>query len=124
MNMRPGAIAAGVLLVGLGVAMFLDTTGVFRVDAGRLIAPVFLIVMGSAIVLDRGGFVAEFRRGSDEDRPRRLRRRGGSFGGLWLIGVGCWMLVSQLHLFGLTYHTSWPLFIILAGVLIMTRGWR
>lgn len=122
--MRPGAIAAGVLLVGLGVAMFLDSTGVFHVHAGRLIAPVFMIAIGSAIVLDKGGFVAEFGRGSDDDRPRRIRRRGGTFGGLWLIGVGCWMLVSQLHLFGLTYHTSWPLFVIMAGVLIMLRGWR
>src|SRR6476646_10490399 len=108
MNMRPGAIAAGVLLVGLGVAMFLDTTGVFRVNAGRLVAPVFLIALGSAIVLDKGGFVAACGRVSDDDRPRRLRRRGGPFGGLWLIGLGCWMLVSQTHLFGLSYHTSWP----------------
>jgi hypothetical protein len=34
------------------------------------------------------------------------------------------MLVSQTHLFGLTYDTSWPLFIILAGVMILIRGWR
>jgi len=123
--MRPGAIAAGLLLVGLGVAMFLDTTGVFRVNAGRLVAPFFLIALGSAIVLDRGGFVAEWGCGpGDDGRSRRIRRRGGPFGGLWLIGIGCWMLVSQTHLFGLTYDTSWPLFIILAGVIILIRGWR
>ena len=122
--MRPGAIAAGLLLAGLGVAMYLDTTGVFRVNVWRLVGPVFLIALGSAIVLDRGGFVAECGRVSDEDRRRRIRRRGGSLGGLWLIGLGCWMLVSQTHLFGLTYNTSWPLFIILAGVMIMIRGWR
>lgn len=123
--MRPGAIAAGLLLVGLGVAMFLDTTGMFRVNAGRLVAPFFLIAIGSMIVLDRGGFVAECGRATEEDgAPRRIRRRGGTFGGLWLIGLGCWMLVSQTHLFGLSYHTSWPLFIILAGAMIMIRGWR
>jgi hypothetical protein len=123
--MRPGAIAAGLLLVLLGAAMFLDNSGMFRVNAGRLVGPFFLIVIGSMIVLDRGGFVAECRRTSDEDgRPRRIRRRGGSIGGLWLIGLGCWMLVSQTHLFGLTYNTSWPLFIILAGVMILLRGWR
>ena len=123
--MRPGAIAAGLLLVGLGLAMFLDTTGVLRVNAGRLVAPFFLIALGSAIVLDRGGFVAECGRGrGEEGRSGRIRRRGGPFGGLWLIGIGCWMLVSQTHLFGLTYDTSWPLFIILAGVMILIRSWR
>lgn len=123
--MRPGAIAAGVLLVGLGAAMFLDRTDMFRMNVGRLMAPFVLIALGSAIVLDRGGFVAERGRAVDDDgRPCRIRRRGGPFGGLWLIGIGCWMLVSQTHLFGLTYDTSWPLFIILAGVMIVFRGWR
>ena len=123
--MRPGAIAAGLLLVGLGVAMFVDTTEVFRVNAGRLVAPFFLIAIGSAIVLDRGGLVAQWGRASDDDgRPRRIRRRGGPFGGFWLIGIGCWMLVSQTHLFGLSYDTSRPLFIILAGVMILIRSWR
>jgi hypothetical protein len=123
--MRPGAIVAGLLLVGLGVAMFLDTTDMFRVNFGRLVAPFLLIALGSAIVLDRGGFVAECGRVSDEaGGSRRIRRRGGPFGGLWLIGIGSWMLVSQTHLFGLTYDTSWPLFIILAGVMILLRGRR
>ncbi|HYT66905.1 MAG TPA: DUF5668 domain-containing protein [Vicinamibacterales bacterium] len=123
--MRPGAIVAGFILLGLGVAMLLDTTGMMHLHAGRLVAPFILIAIGSAIVLDRGGFVAEYRRPDEEDRVRiRHRRRGGPFGGLWLIGVGCWMLVSQAHLFGLTYGTSWPLFVILAGVMMMFRGMR
>ena len=116
---------AGLLLVGLGVAMFLDTTDMFGVNFGRLVAPFLLIALGSAIVLDRGGFVAECGRVSDDaGGARRIRRRGGPFGGLWLIGIGSWMLISQTHLFGLTYDTSWPLFIILAGVMIFLRGWR
>jgi len=105
--------------------MLLDTTGMFRVNAWRLMGPFFMIALGSAILLDRGGFVAECGRTNDEDgRSRRIRRRGGSLGGLWLIGLGSWMLVSQTHLFGLSYNTSWPLFIILAGAMIMIRGWR
>jgi hypothetical protein len=123
--MRPGAIVAGLLLVGLGVAMFVDTTDMFRVNAGRLVTPFVLIALGSIIVLDKGGFAAQCgRRGEEDGQPRRIRRRGGSFGGLWLIGVGCWMLVSQTHLFGLSYDTSWPLFIVLAGVMILVRAWR
>jgi hypothetical protein len=34
------------------------------------------------------------------------------------------MLISQMHLFGLTYGTSWPLFIILMGLMLVIRGWR
>ena len=123
MHVRPGAIAAGLLLAGLGVAMFLDTTDVFRVNVGRLIAPMVLIAIGSGIVLDGSG-VACGRRVDDDGRGGRVRRRRGSIGGIWLIGLGCWMLVSQTHLFGLSYNTSWPLIIILAGIMIVLRGWR
>ena len=123
--MRPGVIVAGLLLVALGAAMFFDTTEMFRVNAGRLVAPFVMIALGSLIVLDNGSFAAQCGgRGDAAGRPKRIGRRGGSFSGLWLIGVGCWMLVSQTHLFGLTYNTSWPLAIVLAGVLIMIRGWR
>jgi hypothetical protein len=127
--MRPGAIVAGVMLLGLGVAMLLDTTGMLQVRAGRLIAPFVLIAVGSLIVLDHGGFAgARCPRDEDggDDRPvrARRRRRGGAAGGIWLIGIGMWMLVSQTHMFGLTFHTSWPLVIVLMGLLMMIRGMR
>ena len=37
--MRPGALVAGLILLALGVAMLLDTTGMMQVHAGRLVAP-------------------------------------------------------------------------------------
>lgn len=51
-----------------------------------------------------------------------MRRRGASVGGIWLIGVGVWMLVSQMHFFGLNFHTSWPLLVVLGGIIIVIRG--
>ena len=60
--MRPGAIVAGFILLGLGVAMLLDRAGLMQLHTGRLVPPLILIAMGSAIVLDKGGFVAECRR--------------------------------------------------------------
>ena len=123
--MRPGAIVAGLILLALGVAMLLDTTGMMHIHTGRLVGPAVLIAIGSAIVLDKGGIVAGCRRRDEDGVMRmRMRRRGGSIAGLWLIGVGAWMLISQAHLFGFDYHTSWPLFVILAGVLIVIRGMR
>jgi hypothetical protein len=51
-------------------------------------------------------------------------RRGGMTSGIWLIGLGVWMLVSQIHLWGLDYHNSWPLVVILSGVVMLMRGIR
>lgn len=123
-SMRPGAVVAGLILLALGVSMLLDTTGILQVNAGRLVAPFILIAIGAAIVLDKGAFTAGYRSRDAEGRPRMRRRRGGGIGGLWLIGVGTWMLVSQSHLFGMTFHTSWPLLMVLAGVMMVIRGMR
>jgi len=124
-RIRPGALVAGFILLAAGTAMLLDTTGLTDIRVGRLVPPFILIALGSAIVLDRGGAAAARRQIVEDDeriRPRHRRRRG--TGGLWLIGIGVWMLVSQSHIFGLRYDTSWPLFIIVAGLIIMIRGTR
>lgn len=114
--MRPGAIVAGVILLGIGTAMLLDNTGMLRVRLGGLIAPLVLITMGSAIVLEHAG------KGGDTGTRRRCHKK--STGGYWLIGVGVWMLVSQTHLFGLNFGNSWPLLIIFAGLIVVMRGMR
>jgi hypothetical protein len=125
MTMRPGPIVAGLILLGLGAAMLFDTTGMTQINISRFVAPIVLIALGSAMVLGNGGFIAGYRGRDGEEEPRRhSRRRGGPFAGLWLIGIGCIMLISQTHLLGLTSHTSWPLFVVMAGVMIMLRGWR
>jgi hypothetical protein len=54
----------------------------------------------------------------------RLRRRNAATSGLWLIGVGACLMLVQTHAFGLDFHNSWPLFIILSGVMMLVRGLR
>jgi hypothetical protein len=124
--LRPGAIAAGAVVLTVGVAMLLDRSGAAHIRLGGLIGPLFLIVLGSSILLEKGTAIRVGRRDVDETRvgPFRRRRRLDGSNGLWLIFIGLWMLVSQLHLFGLDYGSSWPIFIILAGVMIMIRGVR
>src|SRR5258708_27610201 len=122
--------------------MLLDTTGAVDIRRGRLVAPLVLIVLGATILTDGGALACSARLRDDRDnrdnrdnrddrdkrddrddvRPRG-RRRSRS-GGLWLIGVGAWMLISQLHLWGLGYGNSWPLFIVLSGLMLVIRGWR
>src|SRR5258705_7383772 len=88
---RPGAIAAGLILLTVGVAMFLDTTGAVDIRVGRLIAPLVLISIGAGMVLDRSPIVADYQRGPLEgEKRRRHRRRGGPTSGIWLIGIGAW----------------------------------
>lgn len=118
-SIRPGAIAAGVILLVLGAGMLLDTTGVADIRMGRLVAPLVLISIGvSTLLSDR------IACGDDERRGQRRGRRRSPTGGFYLIGVGAWLLASQTHVFGLTFATSWPLLIILTGGMIMTRGLR
>lgn len=119
---RPFAVGAafgGLIVLGVGVAMLLDSTGALEVRAGRLIGPFVLITLGSVRLLN--GRVFEWTSG--DARSWRPGRSGG-MGGFWLIGVGLWLLVSQTHLFGLDFGTSWPLIVILAGVMILIRGVR
>lgn len=112
-RVRPGAVAAGGVLLALGVLLLLDTTGTVRIQAGPLIAPMVLIAMGATVLLDGGC-------GPNAKGRRRSRGTGGFF----LIGLGVWMLVSQTHLFGLSYGTSWPLLVIMTGLMIAIRGMR
>ena len=108
--LNPGAIVAGALLLGLGLAMFLDTTGVIDIRPGRLIGPLLLIALGANKLFER--------------RAAGRVRRGGSTSGVWLIGIGVWMLAAQHDLFGLTFHNSWPLLIVLGGVIMVIRGFK
>ena len=124
-GMRPAAIVGGSIVLALGILMLLDRTGAIDVHAGRLIAPAVLIILGATMVFDKGGIVySQPFRDERGDMRMRVRKRGGSTGGLWLIGVGSWMMISQSHLWGLGYHNSWPLLIILMGILMVFRGWR
>src|SRR3954465_2193928 len=106
-DIRPGAVVAGLVVLAVGVAMLMNAAGLADIRIGRLVAPFVLIALGSAIVLEKGAFVCGRRERDASGRARmRLRQRGGSTGGLWLIGVGVWMLVSQTHMLGLSFHSS------------------
>ena len=114
-TLRPGALMAGLVLLAAGAAMLLDTTGTLSIQPGRLIGPFVLIGLGASLLA--GGHSCVGRDGTS-------RSHDGTFSGLWLIGIGCWLLVSHTHVFGLTFGTSWPLLLIWMGLLISIRGWR
>jgi hypothetical protein len=122
---RPGAIVGGALLLTFGGVLLLDHAGVFSVSVGQLIGPFVLITIGALMIVEKGGVVCGSReRTPDDDRPVRARRRGDGTGGLWMMGLGIWMLISQTHLWGLDFHNSWPLVVILSGVIMLVKGIR
>lgn len=125
-SFRPGAVVGGLVLLALGAALLLDRTLALTVNTGRLFGPLVLIVLGAAMTFDRAAFVCSLPARNDDvaEGARRVRRRGGSNAGLWLIGIGAWMLIAQNHLWGLTFETSWPLFLVFMGLMMVLRGWR
>ena len=117
----PGALAAGGILLAIGIALLVDPTGTVAIHPGRLIGPFIMIGLGASTLFTHGNCAAAH---TANGRDARRHERGRSTAGLWLIGLGCWMLVSHTHLFGLTFATSWPLLLIFMGLLIAVRGVR
>jgi hypothetical protein len=122
---HPVAIVGGLILLGLGAALLLDRSGTVHIDAGRLIAPLVLIVMGAAMTFPGSSASCSARRRDENaDDRMRYRRRRMPASGLWFIGIGIWMFVSQNHIWGLGFETSWPLFLVFMGLMMVVRGWR
>jgi len=100
-----GRVVVGIILMIVGVSMLVE-----RLDVDvRLFDhfwPLVLIVMGVARMAD----------GVSRDGQRNPRA------GAWLLYVGLWGLVTEYHLFGLNYQTSWPLLVIGAGAGIVWRA--
>jgi hypothetical protein len=97
-------LSAGLFLIGLGLILFL---GQFRMfdwyPLGRL-WPALLILLG-AVRLASG-------------------RGNHRWGGFWTLLAGIYCAIGEWHLFGLSWHTAWPIFIIGAGFSVMLRGGR
>jgi hypothetical protein len=123
-RLRPGALAGGIVLMAAGSLLFLGTSGVIDVPVQRLVGPITLIGLGTLMLVGKSGFACGYRERADDGRRRRARMRGGVTGGLWLLGIGIWMLLAQTHAFGFDFHNSWPLFVILSGVIMLVRAFR
>jgi len=120
---RPGAVVGGVVLLALGAGLLLERSGMFALH--HFVAPLVLIVLGALLTFEHGAFVTSVPvKDANGDVRFERRYRRGAGGGLWLIVLGAWLLVSQNHLWGFTFETSWPLFLIFWGVMMVLRGSR
>jgi hypothetical protein len=103
-----GQIVVGLIVVAMGAMLLVDRYLDPDLPLMRSWWPLILIVMGAARLVTGPS--------CQDGRPRSRRS------GVWLIMVGLWGVVSDWHLFGFTFGTSWPLLVIGAGVMIVWRS--
>jgi LiaF transmembrane domain len=101
-------IVVGVIIIVVGLSLLADRFGDRELRFTSHMWPFVLIVIGVVRALD-GRYAPDGR-----SRSRRP--------GLWLIYLGVWGLITEFHLFGFNYGSSWPLLVIGAGLMIVGRA--
>jgi hypothetical protein len=103
-NRRPFAqIGVGVFLLLAGVALMLGKFDFFYTESPWHFWPVIILAAGIGKLID-AEFSWEYRKA------------------IWTLFIGGWLLVSELHLFGLSYHNSWPILLIGVGIGMMWKS--
>lgn len=92
----------GLLLIGLGTAIFLDRLGLFDMDQLWHYWPLVLVVVGINRII-----------GYPSARDFNS--------GLWTVFIGLWLFATFEGIFGLTFHNSWPFLIIAWGVTMILQ---
>jgi hypothetical protein len=104
---RDPRLRLGIALMLAGLALMAYRLDLWDLDLSRHFWPLVPLAIGLAQVIV-----------PPADKAGRRSRRGG----MWLIYVGLWGLISEYRLFGLDYGSSWPLLIIAAGLNIVWRS--
>jgi uncharacterized membrane protein HdeD (DUF308 family) len=92
----------GLLLIGAGVAIFLDRMDLVDIDTLWHYWPLLLVVSGI-------------------NRTIGYPTARDFTSGLWTAFIGIWLFVCMEGLFGMTFANSWPVFIIISGVTMALR---
>ena len=116
---RPSRFPAGaVWLIGLGTIFLLSTTGVFQTLFGWSLVGFVLIGLAVWIfirrMMDTGAGL-----GNDGTAGYTQRVVRALWASVWLAAVGVLLLLNEFDV--LRWHRSWPLLIILAGVMALLQ---
>ncbi len=107
-----------ILLIGLGVVFLIGNSGMFRGFPIHRLVPFFLIGLGVWLFVRK---MMETGTGwADDGTPEyRMRLFRAARGAVWIVLVG---VLSLLDSFGiLSWGRSWPLFIIVAGIMTFVQ---
>lgn len=108
--------AGAVWLIGLGTLFLLTTTGIFSGFPGGILVGFLLIGLGVWVFLRRM-FESGPGLAADGTPQYGLRVVRAVRGAVWLMLLGVLLLLNDFHVLG--WHRSWPLFIIVAGVMAL-----
>ncbi len=95
---RADGLMGGLILIAVGAVFLLLQQGILQAAGIRDWWPLIVVAVGLAKLVSGDG----------------ERRRGG----LWLLFVGGWMLLNTNHLYGLSWHNSWPILVIGLGTML------
>lgn len=90
-------LGVGIFLLIVGIALLLDNFDILNAGPVWHYWPVIIIAIGLGRLLD-AQYVREYQKA------------------FWLLFIGAWFFVSELHLFGLHYRNSWPILLIGIGI--------
>lgn len=93
----------GVLIIAIGVIFLIDRTELFMVGNLATFWPIVMLVFGVARLVP-------------PTTPRHVAS------GIWSILFAAWFFVSYNRLWGLTFHNSWPVLIIISGLSMVIRA--
>jgi len=103
-----GQVFVGLIILGMGMVLLADRYLDTDLRLVRSWWPLILVIMGAA------------RLTSLPDAPQR--RAGCKRSGVWFLILGVWAFVSDSHILGFTFATSWPLLLIGSGALLVWRA--
>lgn len=109
--------AGAIWLIGLGVFFLLSNAGL-HIISGRLLVPFLLIGVGVATFVKKMTITGHGLENDGTDFYR-WRLAHALNGATWLVLIGVIFLLHELHI--MAWGSSWPLFLICAGVLLMLR---
>jgi hypothetical protein len=103
-----GQIGVGIFLLLVGVVLLLDKIDILNINILDNVSiwrlwPVIFMAIGISQLLNASS-------------PREYHK------GFWMIFLGIWFITSELHIFGLSYHNSWPILIIGIGLGILWKS--
>ena len=110
--------AGAIWLIGLGAIFLIGNTGIFHGFPMHQIIPIFLIGLGLWLFYYK--MTATGATLADDGTPLyRMRLFSALRGSIWVILVGVMFLLSSFNILG--WGKSWPLFIIVAGVMTLAE---
>jgi hypothetical protein len=92
-----GSAVAGTILLVVGLLFLFNNFDLIYLGPISHFWPLIIIAIGITKLLNA-------------DHPVE-RRKGG-----WWVMIGLWFLISTLHLFGFSFHNSWPILLIVLGI--------